>query len=68
MSLENEDFSDEDQKLFAYIFFGVRKTPTRKISTNQTPPGEFPLRKFAPRNLPPGVFPPMFLNIPTRVF
>ena len=44
MGLENEDFSDEEQcqwmytwEFFAYTFFGIRETPTRKISTNQTP-------------------------------
>ena len=65
MGLENEDFSDEDQcqcmytwEFFAYSFFGIRKTPIRKISTNQT----------SPWWIPPGIFPPMFLKIPGRVF
>ena len=68
MVLENKDFCDKDQwqcmytwEFFVYIFFGIRKTPTQTISTNQTfpwwvPPGKFPL----------GIFPPMFLNIPAR--
>ena len=42
---------------------GVRKTPTQKISTHQTPPWKIPPGKF-----PPGIFSPMFLNIPTRFF
>ena len=49
--MEKEDFSNEDQlqciyswEFFAYIFFGIRKTPTRKISTNQTPPWWISLR------------------------
>ena len=61
-----EDFSDEDQcpcmytsELFAYIFFGIRKAPTRKISTNKNPPWWIPPGKFPPR-----IFPPMFLDIP----
>ena len=68
MVLENKDFCDKDQwqcmytwEFFVYIFFGIRKTPTQTIATNQTfpwwvPPGKFPL----------GIFPPMFLNIPAR--
>ena len=51
MGLENEYFSDEDQyecmytwEFFEYIFFGILKTPTRKIYTNQTLPGESSLK------------------------
>ena len=43
MGLENEDFCDEDQcqsmytwEFFAFIFFGIRETPDREISTIQT--------------------------------
>ena len=57
MGLEYEDFS-EDQchcmytwEFFAYIYFGIRKTPTWKISTNQAPPGE-----SSPWNIPTHVF------------
>ena len=42
MGLENEDFSDEGQCQCMYIFFGIRKTSTQKISTNQTPPWKIP--------------------------
>ena len=42
MGLKNKDFSDEDQcqcmytlEFFAYIFFGIRKTPTPKICERQ---------------------------------
>ena len=58
--------------LFRIFFFewqsGIRKTPFRKVTTNQTPPGEFPHGKFPPRKFPPGISPPMFLNIPTQFF
>ena len=42
-------------EFFAYILFGIKKTPTRKIlirkiSINQTPPDEFPLKKSNPQN------------------
>ena len=53
MGLENEDFSDEDHcqcmytwEFLAYIFYGIRKNPTRKISTNQTPSWKFPTHVF----------------------
>ena len=64
IGLENEDFSDEDQcqcmytwEFFAYIFFGIRKTPTRKIptweiSTNQTPPWQIPAWKIPTQKTP----------------
>ena len=50
-----------------YRWYGIRKTPTRKIPTHQTPPAKFPPGIFPPRKFPPGLFPPTFLNIPTRV-
>ena len=70
MGLENENFSHEVQcqcmctwEFFAYIFFGIRKTLTQKISTNQTLFWWIPSGKFSPE-----IFPPMLLNIPARVF
>ena len=66
--MENDNFSDEDQfqcmytwKFFAYIFSGNRKTLTRKISTNKTPPWWIPSWK-----IPIQIFPTW--NIPTHVF
>ena len=40
----------------------IRKTPTRKIFTNQTPPRWIPLRKILTQKFPPGIFPPGFFN------
>ena len=71
MGLENEDFSDEDQcqclctwEFFAHIFLCFRKNPTRKISTNQTPPWWIPPWKIPTWN----IFSTMFSNISTQVF
>ena len=37
-------------RILAYIFFGIRKTPTRKISTNKSPLVNSPLENSHPEN------------------
>ena len=79
LGLENKNFSGEDQcqcmniwRFFTYIFFRIRKTPTKKIPSqkifpNQTLSGEFSPGKFPHRKFPAGIFPSMFLNVTTKV-
>ena len=66
--MENENFSDEDQcqhmytlEFFAYIFFGIRETstrkiPSRKMSTNQTHLWKISTQKTPTWNIPTHVF------------